>query len=73
MRSAGIVKIQIAANPVTGLADSVVRSQVELLVFDGFPKRLDEHIAAPAATPILADGWVFWPIVTTDSGLLRLI
>jgi len=30
--------------------------QINLLVFDLFPQPLDEHVVAPAAAPVHADG-----------------
>jgi len=58
MRSAAIIKIQVAADRCTGLADVVVGSQVNLLVFDAAPQPLDEHIAVRRAARKQS---VLWP------------
>ena len=56
MRSAGIVEVEVTANRGAGLGDGVVGLQINLLVFDGFPKALDEHIVAPGSLAVHADG-----------------
>src|SRR6266478_10031021 len=56
MRSAAIVEIEISANRVPRLADALVGVQIDLLVFDAAPQPLDEHVVAPGAFTVHADG-----------------
>src|ERR1700712_4266164 len=56
MRSAAAVEIEISANRAARLADALVGVQVHLLVFDAAPQPFDEHVVAPGAPAIHADG-----------------
>ena len=51
MRSAAIIKVQVAADRSAGLADVVVGSKVYLLIFYAAPQPLDEDIVPPSALP----------------------
>jgi len=55
MRVPMIVKSQIATDRVARLADAIVGSQVNLLVFDASPQALDEHVVSPGASAVHAD------------------
>src|SRR5580693_5392814 len=55
MRASLIVEVQIAADRSTCIADAFISSQIDLLVFDGAPQPLDEHIVPPSAFAIHAD------------------
>ena len=50
-----IVEIQVPAERSTGIADTVVGPQVDLLVFDRPPQPLNKDIVAPRAAAIHAD------------------
>ena len=56
VRSAAIVEVEVAADRGTGLADVVVGPQVHLLIFDAAPQPLNEHVVAPCALAVHADG-----------------
>ncbi len=51
-----VIKVEVSADRSAGLADAVVGSQVNLLVFDAAPQPLDEDIVPPGALAIHADG-----------------
>jgi len=51
MWSTVIVKVEIAANRSTRLADAVVSPQIDLFVFDAAPQPLDEHVIPQAPLP----------------------
>jgi hypothetical protein len=51
-----IVKAQIAADRCARITDAFIGPQIYLLVFDGAPQTLDEHIVPPSAFAIHADG-----------------
>src|SRR5215218_7193395 len=55
MWSRAIVEIQVPAERSTGIADTVVSPQVDLLVFDRPPQPLNKDIVAPRAAAIHAD------------------
>ena len=55
MRAAMIVKGEIATDRAARLADAIVGSQVDLLVFDASPQALDEHVVSPGASAVHAD------------------
>src|SRR6202163_2665270 len=56
MRSSPVVKVEISTNRASRLTDGFVGSQIDLLVFDAFPKPLDEHVVSPSSFAIHADG-----------------
>ena len=56
MRASRIVEAQIAADRSACIADALIGPQVYLLVLDGAPQPLDEHIVPPSAFAIHADG-----------------
>jgi hypothetical protein len=56
MRSASIVEIEIPADRIAGLADAFIGPQIDLFIFDAAPQPLDEHVVAPCALTIHADG-----------------
>src|SRR5262245_31286233 len=56
MWSSCVVEVQIASDQSAGLADAVVGAQIHLLVLDAAPQPLDEHIVAPGAPAVHADG-----------------
>src|SRR3982074_2219067 len=56
MRSSLVVKIEISTNRASRLTDGFVGSQIDLLVFDAFPKPLDEYVVSPSSFAIHADG-----------------
>lgn len=51
----GVVKLQVAADGRSGLADRSVGVQIDLLVLNRFPDALHEDIVAPAAAAVHAD------------------
>jgi hypothetical protein len=55
MRPPAIVKGQIPTNRSTGLSDSIVGPQIDLLVFDAAPQALDKDVVAPGALAVHAD------------------
>src|SRR5712671_1801230 len=55
MRSSPVVKVEISTNRASRLTDGFVGSQIDLLVFDAFPKPLDEHVVSPSSFAIHAD------------------
>ena len=55
MRAPMIVKGEIATDRAARLADAIVGSQVDLLVFDASPQALDEHVVSPGASAVHAD------------------
>src|SRR5258708_35842193 len=55
MWSTVIVKVEIAANRSTRLADAVVSPQIDLFVFDAAPQPLDEHVIPPGPLAVHAD------------------
>src|SRR5476649_1179873 len=55
MRALCIVEDEVTGQRGTGLADTVVSAQVDLLVFDRSPQPLDENVVAPGAATIHAD------------------
>src|SRR6202162_4545117 len=56
MRSAGIIKAEVTADCDTGLGDTVVGLQINLLCFDGPPKALDKNFIPPRSFAVHADG-----------------
>jgi predicted regulator of Ras-like GTPase activity (Roadblock/LC7/MglB family) len=56
MQAFAIVEIQISTERGTRRADTVVGSQINLLVFDRTPQPLDEDVVASGAAAIHADG-----------------
>ena len=56
MRSSPVVKVEISTNRASRLTDGFVGSQIDLLIFDAFPKPLDEHVVSPSSCAIHADG-----------------
>src|SRR5712672_4430894 len=56
MRSSSVVKVEISTNRASRLTDGFVGSQIDLLVFDAFPKPLDEHVVSPSSFAIHTDG-----------------
>src|SRR5260370_19629718 len=56
MRSSPVVKVEISTNRASRLTDGFVGSQIDLLVFDAFPKPLDEHVVSPSSFALPADG-----------------
>ena len=55
MRSASVVEGKVSGNASPGCGDAVVGVQVDLLVFDGSPEPLHEHVVAPAAFAVHTD------------------
>src|ERR1700761_7526854 len=51
-----VVKVEIPANRMSCLADALVGSQIDLLVFDAAPQPFDEHVVAPSPFAVHADG-----------------
>ena len=47
-----VIKVEVSADRSAGLADAVVGSQINLLVFDAAPQPLDEDIVPPGALDI---------------------
>lgn len=56
MRTPAVIERQIASDPAPGRAYRFVGMQVHLFVLDRLPQPLDEHVVAPAALAIHADG-----------------
>ena len=56
MRSAGVVKAEVPGERTPRLGDCVVGPQVYFFIFDGSPESLHEHIVAPCAPAVHADG-----------------
>src|SRR5205823_4720071 len=56
MRSPVVIKVQVAADRRSSLADAVVGSKIDLLVFDAAPQPLDEDVVPPGALTVHADG-----------------
>ena len=65
MRTAAIVKIEIPTDRASRLTDGFVGSQIDLLVFDTFPKPFDEHVVSPGSFAVHAEGDV---VVGEDAG-----
>ena len=57
MGPAAIIEVKIPADRSTGFADAVVGAHLHLLVFDAAPVPLDEHVVAPGAFAVQADGY----------------
>ena len=55
MRTSAIVEVKIAADRLPPLADTVVRSEIHLLIFDAAPQPFHEHVIAPSPFAIHAD------------------
>lgn len=55
MRAAGVLEAQVSTYAQFSLMDAGIGGQVDLLVFDGPPKTLDEDVVAPNAFAIHAD------------------
>ncbi len=55
MRSSGIVEIEITADGGAGVADRLVNSKIDLLVFDRAPQPFDKDVVAPGALAVHAD------------------
>lgn len=56
VRAARVVELDEAPQPLPGIADRVVGTQVHLLVLDRAPQPLHEDVVSPGATPVHADG-----------------
>ena len=56
MRATAIVEVEISADRIACFADGFVSPQVYLLIFDAAPQPLDEHVVAPCALAVHADG-----------------
>src|SRR5713101_9283120 len=56
MRTSAVIKVEIPADRMSGLADGFVGSQIDLLVFDAAPQPLDEHVVPPGPFAVHADG-----------------
>lgn len=56
MRALAVVEVQISADRSAGLADAVVGSEIDLLVFDRAPEPLDENVVPPRSLAVHADG-----------------
>src|SRR6266702_708690 len=56
MRSSGIVETEITADGGAGVADRLVSSEIDLLVFDRAPQPFDKEVVAPGALAVHADG-----------------
>ena len=56
MRPAGIIEAEIAANRSPRLGHRVVGLEIHLLILDGSPQPFDEHVVAPCAPAVHADG-----------------
>jgi len=50
-----VVEAEVSLQSASGLGDRVVRTQVDLLVFDAAPQPLDEHVVEPAPLAVHAD------------------
>jgi len=64
---AAIVERQVTGDAFLGRAHAVVRMQVNLFVFHRLPQPFDEHVVAPAALAVHADGDAF-PVEYADEG-----
>ncbi len=51
-----IVKVEVSADRDAGVGHGVVGAQIDLLIFDAAPQPLDEHVVAPGAPAVHADG-----------------
>ena len=49
-----VVEVDEPANIRPGIAHGLVGLEVDLLVFDGSPESLDEHVVAPASLAVHA-------------------
>src|SRR5258708_14493616 len=47
--TSAIIKVQVAADRSTGVADAFVGPQIHLLVFNAAPNPPDEHVVPPSA------------------------
>ncbi len=56
MRSSSIIEIEIATDRGARGADAVIGPEINFPVFDAAPKPLDEHVGAPRALAVHADG-----------------
>ena len=56
MRGLAVVEVQMTADRSAGLADAVVGSEIDLLVFDRAPEPLDENVVPPCSLAVHADG-----------------
>src|SRR3954468_20510372 len=56
MRSAGVVKAKVAGERLPCFGYRIVGLEVYLLVLDGSPEPLHEHIVAPSSSTVHADG-----------------
>src|SRR3954453_9055555 len=56
MGSAGVVKAEVTGERIPYLGHGIVGLEVYLLVLDGAPEPLHEHIVAPCASAVHADG-----------------
>src|SRR5215470_15799816 len=55
MRSAAIIEVEVAVDRGAGVADAVVGSQIDLLVFDAAPQPLDKDVVAPSSFAVHDD------------------
>src|ERR1700692_2891200 len=55
MGPSSVIKVEIPADRMSGLADGFVGSQIDLLVFDATPQPLNEHVVPPCPFAIHAD------------------
>ena len=55
MRASSVVKFQVSSDRCPGIADGLIGSEVNLLVFHGLPEPLNEVIVAPSASAVHAD------------------
>src|SRR5271157_1540365 len=65
MRALTIEKVEIPAQRRARLGDGVVGLEVDLLVLHRSPEPLDEHVVAPSALAVHADGD---PVLLEDAG-----
>ncbi len=56
VRTAGVVEVDVGGQAAAHGADRLVGFGVDVLVLDALPQPLDEHVVAPAAAPVHADG-----------------
>ena len=56
MRAQLVVEPDVAADVVLALVGGLVGAKIDLFVFDGSPEPLNEHVVAPSALPVHADG-----------------
>src|SRR5262244_2992713 len=56
MRPMAVVEVDVAAERSSRLVDAVIGPQIHLLVFDTAPEALEEHVIAPRAPAVHADG-----------------